>query len=69
MLHELIQAASRALLRAYLRLRILELATWLDTLSRDGITDSLYLREVRGQLREFEIRLALLHPPLTRTQQ
>ena len=58
----MITDALRAVHRWWLMLHAWELAHWLRDCQRSGIEDGNNLREIRGQLRELEIRIALLQP-------
>ena len=56
------QAITRGPRRAWLQFQIWELEGWIKGCSRDGLRDSLHLRECRGQLSELRIRLIDLEP-------
>lgn len=62
------RAFCRWLLRQWLMYHAWELAHYLRDCSRDGLTDSLSLREFRGQLAALEVRIALLQPPPRRAR-
>lgn len=55
-------AAYRFLRRWWLRWQIHELAMYLRACERDGLVDSLSLREFRGQIAEMETELITLTP-------
>ena len=60
----MVRRTINALKRAWLMWHISELTMYLRACERDGLTDSLSLRDFRGQLAEYEVRLILLNEPI-----
>ena len=59
----MVRRAIKAVKRAWPMWHISELTMYLRACERDGLTDSLSLRDFRGQLAEYEVRLILLNEP------
>ena len=60
----MVRRAINAIKRAWLMWHISELDLWLRACKADGLDDSLSLRDFRGQLAEYEVRLILLNEPI-----
>lgn len=64
MITERIAAIRRASRRLWLQYEICETEAYLADCARDGLIDSLHLREWRGRLAEMRVELATLQEPL-----
>jgi len=64
MITERIAAIRRASRRLWLQYEIYETEAYLADCARDGLIDSLHLREWRGRLAQMRIELAMLQEPL-----
>lgn len=67
MITERIAAIRRAPRRLWLQYEIYETEAYLADCARDGLIDSLHLREWRGRLAEMRVELATLQEPLAST--